>query len=426
MADQELRDGTARPDASDASRISDVAAACDLDNPLTLHRLVYLEENGEVTIGRPDIESFAILPPDGAALVRRLQEGSTPRQAADWYAAEYGEPIDVADIVEALYELDFVRSEPGPAPKTVRPVRWQRLGQALFSPMAWLCYGAVVAWATVLMVRSPDLLPSPRAMVFSDYYSLIMVVMTVAAAPLIAIHEVYHALAGRRLGIGSRTRMSYRFYFLVVETSLDGLVVVERRKRYLPILAGMIVDVVLVGVLIIVADFTRGPDGVGLAGRVCLAVAFAAVIRVLWQFFFYLRTDIYVLISTALGCVDLHTTATRMLRNRCNRLLGRPDRLLDESEWHPADRRAARWYSWLIPVGYTLSLSTFLLGLGPVFFDMIGAVLGRFTADRPNWGMLVDGTVFLLLTFLQIGIALWLAARDRLRRRRERTRHVIA
>ncbi|MFE1408402.1 hypothetical protein ACFW5D_33325 [Streptomyces sp. NPDC058770] len=423
MADQELRDGTALPDASDVAAYA--AAVRDLDSPLVLHRLVHLEENGEVTIGRPDTESFAIFPPDGAALVRRLQEGATPRQAADWYAVEYGEPIDVADVVEVLHELDFVMPEPGPVPEAAPPVRWQRLGRALFSPVAWLCYGAVVAWATVLVVRSPELLPTPRDMVFSEYYSLIMVVMTVAAAPLIAIHEIYHALAGRRLGVGSRTRMSYRFYFLVVETSLDGLVVVERRRRYLPILAGMLVDVVLIGVLIIVADLTRGPGGDGLAARVCLAVAFAAVIRVLWQFFFYLRTDIYVLISTALGCVDLHTTATRMLRNRYNRLLRRPDRLLDESAWHPADRRAARWYSWLIPVGYTLSLSTFLLGLGPVFYDMIGAVLGRFTADRTDWVMLVDGTVFLLLTFLQIGIALWLAARDRLRRRRERTRHVI-
>jgi hypothetical protein len=424
MADQDLRDASEVPDVTDVAGAAPVPR--DLDAPLVLHPLVHLADHGEVTIGRPDTESFAIFPPDGAELVRRLQEGATPRQAADWYATEYGEPIDVADVVEALYELGFVRPADA-APADAGPVRWQRLGRALFSPAAWVCYGAVVAWAALVMARTPELVPTPRDLVFSDYYALIMLVMMAAAAPLIAIHELCHALAGRRLGIRSRTRMSYRFYFLVVETSLDGLVVVERRKRYLPILAGMVADVVLIGVLIILADLTGGPGGAAtLASRICLAVAFAAFIRLLWQFFFYLRTDIYVLISTILNCVDLHTTSVRMLRNRANRLLRRPDRLLDESAWHPADRRVARWYSWLIPVGYTLSLSTFLLGIGPVFFDMITIALGRFGAEQLDWVMLIDGSVFLVLTFLQIGIALWLAGRERVRRRRNRTSHVIS
>lgn len=443
MTDQDLR-GRAEvahapdaPDAPDASAGPDAnGQAHDADTPLRLHPLSYLADNGEVTIGRPDTDSYAIFPPDGAELVRRLQQGATPRQAADWYADEYGETIDIADVVEALYELGFVRATgageatatAGEAPTAPAPVRWQRLGRALFSPVAWLCYGAVVAWAVLRMAQTPALVPSPRDLVFSDYYALIMLVMMAAAAPLIAIHEICHALAGRRLGIRSRTRMSYRFYFLVVETSLDGLVVVERRKRYLPILAGIVSDLVMISVLIILADITRGAGGTTtLASRICLAVAFAALIRVLWQFFFYLRTDIYVLISTVLNCVDLHTTSVRMLRNRVNRLLRRTDRLLDESEWHPVDRRVARWYSWLIPVGYTVSLSTFLLGVGPVFLDMITAALDRFGADGPTDSvLLIDGSVFLLMTFLQVGLALGLAVRERLRRRRSRTRHVLS
>ena len=221
-----------------------------VDAPLALHPLVYLEDNGEVTIGRADTDSYAIFPPDGAQLVRRMAEGATPAQAADWYESQYGEAIDVADVVEALYELGFVRdADAGPAP-AAEPVRWRRLGQALFSPVAWLCYGAITAWALLRMATTPELVPTPRDLVFSDYYAVIILVLLAVAVPLIAVHELFHALAGRRLGIRSRTRMSYRLYFLVVETTLDGLVVVERRRRYLPILAGMVADVVLISMLI--------------------------------------------------------------------------------------------------------------------------------------------------------------------------------
>ncbi|MGW7455642.1 hypothetical protein [Streptomyces sp. NPDC054787] len=398
------------------------------DTPLALHPLVYVEDGGEVTIGRRDTDSYAIFPPDGAELVRRLQEGATPAQAADWYEQAYGERADVADVVEALRELGFVRDgddEPAGPPE---PVRWQRLGRAVFSPAAWVCYAAITAWAVVLVVRTPDLVPVPGDLLFSDYYSLINLVLLVVAVPLIAIHEIFHALAGRRLGIRSRTRMSYRFYFLVVETSLDGLVAVERRKRYLPIVAGMVADVVLISLVIILASLTGGPGGSStLVGRVCLAVAFAALIRLLWQFFLYLRTDVYVLVNTVLGCVDLHTTSVRLLRNRFNRLLRRPGRLVDESLMHPVDLRVGRWYSWLILVGYTLSLSTFLLGLGPVFLQMIRSSLDRFgDGHDASLLQLLDAVLFLALTFTQVGLALGLAVRERVRNRRSRLHHVIA
>ncbi|WP_267243389.1 hypothetical protein [Streptomyces sp. PR69] len=398
----------------------------DADTPLTLHPLVYLEDGGEVTIGRPDTDSYAIFPPDGAGLVRRLAQGDTPAQASDWYAAEYGERADVQDVIDALRELGFVR-EGGEETAASEPVRWQRLGRALFSPLAWVCYAAIVAWAVLRMIRSPDLIPTAQHLLFSDYYAVISVVLLIAAVPLIAIHEAFHALAARRLGVRSKTRMSYRFYFLVVETALDGLVAVERRKRYLPIMAGMLADCVLIALLITVADATRGPGGAdSLTSRVCLALAFAALLRLLWQFFLYLRTDIYVLITTMLGCVDLHTTSIRLLRNRLLRLFGRTGRLADESLFHPVDRRAARWYSWLIVVGYTVSLGTFVLALAPVLVQMVSGAVDRFGDGRQtSWVGLLDSSAFLFLTFAQLALTVWIAVRERIRERRSRPHHVI-
>lgn len=41
--------------------------------PVLFHPLVYLEDGDDVTIGRADIDSYAVFPPDGAQLVRWLE-----------------------------------------------------------------------------------------------------------------------------------------------------------------------------------------------------------------------------------------------------------------------------------------------------------------------------------------------------------------
>ncbi|WP_433496540.1 hypothetical protein ACQP1K_16195 [Sphaerimonospora sp. CA-214678] len=405
----------------------DEGPVIDLDRPLPLHPLVYLEEGDEVTVGRPDIDSYGIFPPDGAEVLRRLEQGTPPREVAAWYEARYRESLDIDDLVASLGELGFVRESDPPGGPADVPPRWRRLGVALFSVPAWICYGLLVAWALIAMARRPDLLPSYRNVFFTDYYSVIQAALFVAAIPQLLLHEGFHALAGRRLGLRSRLRISRRLYFVVLETSLDGLVAVPRRKRYLPIVAGMLADVVVMAALTIAADLTRGTGGaLSPAGRFCLAFAFAVLLRILWQFSLYLRTDLYVLVSTALGCVDLHTTAMRMLRNRVNRLLGRRHRLMDESDWHPVDRRVARWYSWLIVAGYTVSLTTFAVAIVPIVYRMFAGVLGRFTGHGASWPELLDSLVFSGFILGQLVVLAWVAARERYRGRARRLDHVIA
>jgi hypothetical protein len=396
------------------------------DRALAIHPLVYFADGEEVTIGRPDTDSYAIFPPDGAELVRRLAAGATPDEAARWYESEYGLATSVDHVLAALDELGFIRKD-GEPPADAGKVRWQRLGRAAFSPVAWIAYCAIIIWAIVAMVRVPAVVPEYHDIFFTSYYTLIELGLFVGAIPLILLHESFHALAGRRLGLRSRLRISQRFYYMVVETGIDGLVAVPRRKRYLPILAGMLIDTVALAALIVAAALSREPSGAfSFAGRLCLAFAFAVVLRLVWQFFFYVRTDLYVLIATVLGCVDLHNTAMRMLVNRIKRLVGLRGRLADESDWHPADLRAAQWYSWLILCGYLTSLATLVVAGAPIAIHMFAGALGRFTGTRTvSAAQLTDSAVFLGLNVSQVATTTWLAARARAERRKARLRHVI-
>ena len=153
-------------------------------------------------------------------------------------------------------------------------------------------------------------------------------------------------------------------------------------------------------------------------------MAFAALLRVIWQFFFYLRTDIYVLVTTVLGCVDLHGAARQIVRNRFRRLFGRSE--TDESLLHPIDRQVARWYSWLVVVGYTASLTTFVLAGAPVAYRFATGVISRITGDGVPTPLLLDSIVFGGVAIVQCAVLGWLMVRERVQTRRDRRlQHVI-
>ncbi|WP_380283841.1 hypothetical protein [Kitasatospora purpeofusca] len=386
--------------------------------PLTFHPLVFLPEGEEVTVGRLDEGTFVVLPADGAALLRRLVDGAEPAEAARWYAQSYGEAVDIAEFVTDLGELGFLR-DPGEAPAPPpAPVRWQRLGRAVFSPAGAALYLALLAGSAVTLVRSPELVPGYRHLFFSPYLSVLVVVMFLAQAPLILVHEAAHALAGRRLGLPSRLSVGRRLYFVVVQTELDGLVSVDRRRRILPMLAGVLADLGVLAVLTLVAAGTRHADGaLSAVGGVALGLAYSTVLRVVWQAFFFLRTDVYYLVVTVLGCVDLHTTAKQLLADHWARLRGRPAPY-DPERWHPRDRAVARWYAVLMAVGYTLALATLAVNLPPIVARASRSVLDQLSGDGGHrWAGLADSIVFLVLTVGEVALSTALYLRERRTRR---------
>jgi hypothetical protein len=393
-----------------------------LDEPVLLHPLTYLDEGDEVTVGRADIDSYCVLPADGAAVLRQLEAGRTPEAAAAWYESTYNERVDIAEFLEAMTELGFVRgaSEVVTAPE---PVRWQRLGQVLYSAPALAAYALLIAVCAVLMVRHNDLAPHYKNIFFTHYLTVMELTLAIGQIPLILLHEASHALAGRRLGIRSSLSISRRLYYIVFETALDGLVTVPRRKRYLPMFAGMLTDLVIISTFTIVAQLTRRPDGsFTMLGGALVALAFTTLLRIVWQFFFYLETDIYQVVVTVLGCNNLQATSKKLLKNVVWSVLRRPEKRSDPETWYPRDRAVARWYAWFVVVGYAVSIGTLLVVGLPTMWAVIRRVFDRFVDGTASVVDITDAAVFLALNLGQLAFVGWLAWRGRHRRSTESSR----
>jgi hypothetical protein len=368
---------------------------------LSLHPLTFLEDGDEVVVGRRDVDSYAYFPPDGAALVRQLRDGRTPAEAAAWYRETYGERVDVDEVVATLRELGFVRDAGVPA-AAARPLRWQGLGRALFSPLAWASYAIAILAATVACLRDPTLVPGSGDVLFTRSLLVAGVTLFVAQLLLALVHESFHVLAGRRLGLRTSLRISRRFYYVVYETRLDGLVSVPRRQRYLVILAGLLADVLVVCAFVLLAAATDGT-----VRGLCLALAFTTVPRIMWQFLFHLRTDVYYLVTTALGLDDLDGAARQRLRELLRRRAPAATRDFGER-----DVRAARWYAPLMVAGYALSATMLVLVVIPLAGHFFGPAL-RWLSGEPAGSQTPGSAVLLAITLFELSLALAVALRER-------------
>ena len=399
------------------------------DTHIRLHRLSFVDEGSEVVIGRLETESYAVFPADAAAVVRKLAEGAGARQAAAWYEQAYGEAVDIDDLIETLYALEFVREDTGTqagsgpgsasgADSPAAPLRWTRPARALFSPPAWILYALLVGTGVTLAVRTPDLRPSVSHIFFCP--SLIAVVFTLIFAqfPGIALHEGFHVLAGRRLGLPARMSIGRRLYFVVVQTTLTGLMSVPRGKRILPFCAGLLADALYVNALMCVAALDQWLGGsLDLVGRVALALAYSTLLRMIWQFMVFMETDLYYVVATALYCPDLHRMTRAFIKTRVRRVLRRSVSGLDEeATWSARDRAIVRWYAPFVFLGGLVAVASMSVGTIPIFYGLFQRIYRAVIEGSPVNAGFWDATVVGLGTMAEVTVILIMLIRGSRRR----------
>jgi hypothetical protein len=378
------------------------------------HRLTFVAERDGVMVGRPDTETYVALPDDGAELLQRLAGGMEPGEAADWYQAKFGEPIDMDDFLESLGELGFLRA-PGEVPAERSAVRYQILGKVLFSPVAWIIYGGVVVASVLVMIRHPELRPNPKHVFFVHSLITVQAVLMVTQMPGILVHEWFHVMAGRRRGLPARLNVSRRLFFAVFETELNGLLGIPRRQRYLAFLAGMVADLLVITGLTLAAAAAIGTW----PSRLALAIAYVTLLRLAWQLLIFLRTDPYYVLTTALGCTNLAEATSAYLRERVRRVRGMSPQPLDEDAWTPRDRQVAPWFAVLTAIGTAGLAASLAFGAVPVLVEFVTRLatgLAHGTLGGPRFW---DSVASLTAISLEFGVLPLLAGRRNRNKKRQ-------
>jgi putative peptide zinc metalloprotease protein len=325
---------------------------------LTLKPLSVVPEGDEYVIGDRATGVFFSVPEIGVEALRALEAGLTIEAAAEMLAEQAGTEVNVLEFAEVLLEAGFVVAIDGVSLGVETAEGSRPLGRisspiarGLFSPAAWLFYAMVFIGCGACFVAKPALWPALEDFFFYPNPAACIAVMTILGIALAAVHELCHVLAARAAGVGARLRISRRMFLPVIETDVSQLWGVPPAQRYGPFLAGMAFDTLLLGSclglrLAWIQGLISPP---ALLLRLAAALALRQVLILGFQCLVFLRTDLYAVLITALGCRNLFRVSILLLKRIVGRL-NDADRA-ELANARPRDVAVARWFAVTYVVG---------------------------------------------------------------------------
>jgi putative peptide zinc metalloprotease protein len=349
------------------------------------------QEGEEMVIGVQDTGIFLSLPPEAVELLDLLARGKNVGEVSDLYFQKTGETPDLEDLLIHLESKGIVGAQathhPAASKQTVsvREIEYhfsgfpQSVARVLFGRMALTCEAAFIALALCAILRWHSLMPVPMDLVFYQQRALSWTLLTVFTYSGIFLHELAHLVAARSVGVNSRMGISHRLWYLVAETDLTGLWSVPRNLRYLAMLAGIILDALVASLLVLsLAAAQRNLFHLSpFASHLVRAMAFTNLLRILWEFFLFVRTDIYFVAVTYLNCKNLLVDTRVFLGNQLARIYSRIGRV-DQSAIPPAERRAIRTYAALYLAGRAWAFITLFWVTIPVCLGYWASVVPAF------------------------------------------------
>jgi hypothetical protein len=145
-----------------------------------------------------------------------------------------------------------------------------------------------------------------------------------------------------------------------------------------------------------------------LLGRFLGAVVLAQVFGLGWQALVFLRTDLYAVLATALGCFNLSRVTTLALKRACRRLSASDAAELRAA--HPRDARAARWLRWVYLAGFLglayVFVAYFLPGTVVLAGWMFGSLSGAPPGSTAFWQALTIGSIAAAQALLPLALFL--------------------
>ena len=380
---------------------------------LVLRELTIRREGDEFLVGDLAQGEFIAVPEIAVTVIEALREGGTLAETAQRVQSATGKQVDVADFAATLLELGFVAEVDGvplgsPAHELSHGGRFgaraARVARPFYSLPAFVPYGALFASCLVLLVAVPSLRPHVSQLFFLANPVLSVALLVCIGMPLAMTHEIAHWIGARVNGVPARITISRRYYMLVAQTDLSALWALPRRRRFPPLLAGIAWDTVrLAGLIAARATLLAGWWYPGaLASRLIAALIVTHVLAISWQFFVFLRTDIYAVLATGLGCLNLTRISRLRMACRYRRLTGTEAAELAAAT--PRDLAAARWYGWVQAVGL-IAVTLYFFAFVTPFTVTIGRwVVDGLTRNPASalrfWETLASGVVILVPALL--------------------------
>jgi putative peptide zinc metalloprotease protein len=407
------------------------------DALVSVYPFVRQPDGEEIVIGRPDTATYLALPVDAVEMLDFLADGRTVGETQELYRAKYGEIPDMVDLLEYLEQKGFVRpvihgaqamaaisAVPISVPKAVRyhlanfP---ERLAQQIFSRPVLMVGGLVILLGAAAVAAEPWIIPGWNALFFSENMTLMRLGLMVLEFVTVMLHELAHLVAARSVGVSARFGVSTRMWVPVAETDMTGVWAVPRHKRYLPFLAGPMLDLVCASLLVL-CFYADGHGWISLpyvVFRLGQAILFSYLLRLLWQCYFFVRTDFYYVIANLFNCKNLIVDTVGHLRNSLSQLFSRI-KPIDQSKIPTAEMKVIRWFSLVWVAGRMAALVVLVTVTVPLMWRYLVQIIPALQHGyRAAPYLFVDAVVMGTIVFGYQSWGLWMWIRNLRNARRD-------
>jgi putative peptide zinc metalloprotease protein len=383
-----------------------------------------VQKDGDLyVVGNPDMGDFYQFPAQGIKILDMIGSGDGPATIKSRLAADGLENVDVDDFVNQLTDIGFIyqkdqqqdvqdrlRASSQVSRRTfnVDP----RFARAIFSLPVLACYVVVVIYACLHAIQNPALRINISALYIEENKTLLLAIVLGLSSLQTVIHEIGHMLAAARHGIKSRYGIGNRLWTIVAESDLTGILTLPKSQRYLPMLAGLLVDILSLSLFTILLDTLLQRGAGPFTIQVIQVMVLETAIAIAWQFNVFVKTDIYFVLCNYFSYPDLDKDARAYLRHVLYRVtfgrFGReaPPRIF-------SNLIVLQIFALVWSFGRVLSLFILFAVFLPTMWQYLESALQLLSGPPASVWMACDTIIYvtIMLTMLGAGMYVWLKHR---------------
>ncbi len=362
-----------------------------------LYSLSIVQENNKFIVGREETEIYILVPKIGVEIIQAIQHHKRISVIEQNLKKKHGK-VDVTGFVENLKSHGFVKSIDK---KFLHPVVTKNPDQLgflkqkhvawLFSKPMYTFYAVLLLFGLASFLMSPGYFPKSKDYFFTQYYILLLPLSFLLSWFFVLMHELGHYLAARSLGISAHFGISHRLYYLVATTTVTNIYSLSKKKRFRVLLGGMLVDFIVIAagfLLLFVSDNFAAFSP--LAYNLIKFVILIQFLGLLWQFMFFMKTDIYYAFEHIIGIYNLMQKTRQFLTSKFLKTF-RPF-------FAKHEKTVVKVYSGFMVLGMLIVALIFIFYSAPIliklFVTSIGNILRGFVAL--NFSHFYDKLLFLL------------------------------
>lgn len=283
------------------------------------------DRTGNIYLGRTTIDKYVIIPEIGENIINLLKNGYTVNKVFLCLRNKYNdlEENDILDFINELIETNFIKNAFDKEYESIQntsdygfsfAMKNNTLSRLIFNKYSGFVFIMFSIFTIIVHLFFMDfsILPSYKEYFWND--SLLLVVLVTPIFDIITgfLHEFFHFLASNLFSeTSTKFSISHRLLNVVYQTRIKNIWLVPQKYRLLIYLAGLFFDIVLI------CFFMWGTFLFDRSSIIFKFARFAVLyleFGIIFQFKFYMKTDVYYFISDVFNRPDLFNDSINAIK----------------------------------------------------------------------------------------------------------------